>query len=82
MAYDSPTSTKEYGKKAVKEIEQRTGRPLADILMWTALGTVVGALSFQLARKRHTGLFLGQLTPSLLMLGLYNKLSKMESERV
>jgi hypothetical protein len=37
---------------------------------------VAVSAALQLNRKRHLSLFIGQWAPSLLLFGLYNKLSK------
>jgi hypothetical protein len=46
------------------------------LFLFAALAAVAISAALQLGRKRHLSLFIGQWAPSLLLFGLYNKLSK------
>jgi hypothetical protein len=59
-------------------LEEVTSRVPSDVYLWTAVGTAAAALGLFIGGKKHTGLLLGQLAPSLLIIGLYNKLVKIE----
>ncbi len=62
--------------KVAKAIESRTAKLPSDAFLWLAGGAVVGSLATQIFGKRHTALFIGQWAPTLLILGLYNKMVK------
>lgn len=57
-----------------KLIEQRTTKLPSQLFLWAAAGSVVGSLALQLAGKEKKSMFVGQWAPTLLILGLYNKL--------
>jgi hypothetical protein len=61
-----------------KAIEEQTGKIPSDIFLWSALGAMGVSLVLQLTQKRHISLFLGQWAAPFLILGLYNKLVKLE----
>lgn len=74
------TSKKEDFKegKIAEAIETYTGKIPSDVYLWAAAGTMALSLGCFLAGKKHSALFFGQWAPSLLVIGLYNKLVKVE----
>jgi hypothetical protein len=66
---------KKEGKMA-KMIEEQTSKLPSDTFLWASIGAMTAALAFQLARKKHTSLFIGQWAAPFLLFGLYNKLVK------
>jgi hypothetical protein len=61
-----------------KMIEEQTAKLPSDIFLWAAVGSIVGSAVFQAMGERHKSLFVGQWAPTFLILGLYNKLVKLE----
>jgi len=59
-----------------RAIERRTARLPSDVFLWAAAGSIGLSLGLQAVRRRHWSLFVGQWAPTLLILGLYNKLVK------
>ena len=59
-------------------IEEQTAKLPSDIFLWAALGSMAVSLTLQLTGSKHRSLFIGQWAPSFLLLGLYNKLVKLE----
>ncbi len=59
-----------------RAIEQQTAKLPSDVFLWAAGASVVGSLILQMSGKEHESLFVGQWAPTLLILGLYNKLVK------
>jgi hypothetical protein len=71
-----------------RAIEERTAQVPSDVFLWAAGVAVAGSLVFQLLQPRRarrynvpTGmgqlsLFIGQWAPTLLLLGIYNKMVK------
>jgi hypothetical protein len=48
------------------------------LFLWAAVGSIAISLGFKLAGKNDKALFVGQWPPTFLLLGLYNKLVKLE----
>jgi hypothetical protein len=59
-------------------IESQTAKLPSDLFLWAALGSMAVSASLKIMGKSHTALFVGQWAPSFLLLGLYNKLVKLE----
>lgn len=59
-------------------IEEQTAKLPSDIFLWAALAAMGTSLTLQLMGKRHVSLFIGQWPAPFLLLGLYNKLVKLE----
>lgn len=64
--------------RVAKAIEDQTAKLPSDIFLWTALGCMAASLALQIAGKRKLSLFVGQWPASILLMGLYNKLVKVE----
>ncbi len=60
-----------------RSIEQQTAKVPSDTFLWAALGSIGASLFLQAAGKRHYANFVGQWAPTLLILGLYNKMVKL-----
>jgi hypothetical protein len=60
-----------------KMIEEQTAKLPSDVFLWAACGSMVGSLLFQLVGEDKKATFVGQWAPTLLILGLYNKLVKL-----
>jgi hypothetical protein len=59
-----------------KMIENQTAKLPSDLFLWGAAGCIGGSVLLQLSGAKHASLFVGQWVPTLLILGLYNKLVK------
>lgn len=59
-------------------IEEQTAKLPSDLFLWAALGSIAVSLGFKVAGESHKALFVGQWAPTFLLLGLYNKLVKLE----
>ena len=64
--------------KVAKTIEEQTAKLPSDLFLWAALGSMAVSLAFQASGKKHSSLFIGQWAAPFLLLGLYNKLVKLE----
>jgi hypothetical protein len=64
--------------KVAKTQEERTSRIPSDVYLWAAVGTMALSLTCFLTRQKHASIFFGQWAPSLLIIGLYDKLVKIE----
>jgi len=74
---DVLTSPRKEGKVA-KAIEEQTSKLPSDIFLWSALGSMGISLALKIMGKKHKALFVGQWAAPFLILGLYNKLVKVE----
>ena len=59
-------------------IEQQTAKIPSDIFLWAALGSMAVSATLKCFKQQHTALFVGQWAAPFLLLGIYNKLVKLE----
>jgi hypothetical protein len=62
--------------RVARAIEKRTSRIPSDFFLWTGLGAVGASLWMTLTGRRQLANFIGQWVPTVLLLGVYNKLVK------
>lgn len=62
--------------KVAKAIEQQTAKLPSDLFLWAACGAILTSLALKSAKREHDALFVGQWAPTLLLLGVYNKIVK------
>jgi hypothetical protein len=62
--------------KVARAIEEQTAKLPSDLFLWAAGGAIATSLLLKLAKKDHLALFVGQWVPSFLLLGIYNKIVK------
>lgn len=66
-----------------RTIEQQTAKLPSDTFLWAAIGSIVTSLVFQAMGDEKKANFIGHWAPTLLILGVYNKLVKLQgSERL
>ena len=66
-----------------RTIEHQTAKLPSDTFLWAAAASVAGSLMLRAMDKRDESLFVGQWAPTLLILGLYNKVVKVAgSDRI
>lgn len=61
-----------------RTIEQQTAKLPSDTFLWAALGSIGISLVMKMSGNDKTANFVGQWAPTILILGLYNKLVKLE----
>jgi hypothetical protein len=76
MAANAMTETDYSEGHVARAIEQQTAKLPSDVFLWAAVGTISTSLTLQLMGRQHASLFVGQWAPTLLVLGLYNKIVK------
>jgi hypothetical protein len=74
---DILTSPKKEGPVA-KAIESQTAKLPSDLFLWSALGSMGLAFVLKVIGKKHEALFVGQWAAPFLILGLYDKLVKVQ----
>ena len=60
-----------------RSIEQQTAKLPSDLFLWAALGSIATSLVFQIMGDEKKANFVGHWAPTILTLGLYNKLVKL-----
>jgi len=60
-----------------RTIEQQTAKLPSDTFLWAAIGSIGASLLFMAMGDSKKATFIGQWTPTLLILGLYNKMVKL-----
>lgn len=63
--------------RVAKSIEQTTKMIPSDAFLWAAVGSIGVSLALKLMDREEDSNFVGQWAPTLLILGLYNKLVKL-----
>lgn len=61
-----------------RAIEEQTAKLPSDLFLWTAGAAIGTSLILQIMGKKPKSLFFGQWVAPFLLLGLYNKLVKLE----
>lgn len=64
--------------KIAKLIEDQTAKLPSDLFLWTAGAAIATSLVLQIVGRKPKSLFFGQWVAPFLLLGLYNKLVKLE----
>jgi len=64
--------------KVATAIEEQTAKIPSDVFLWTAVGAIAVSLALQIAGGKHKSLFVGQWVAPFLLLGIYNKIVKLE----
>ena len=60
--------------RVARRIEEQTTRLPSDAFLWAAFGSMAGSLILQTMGKKEESNFVGQWAPTLLILGMYNKI--------
>jgi hypothetical protein len=65
-----------YEDRATEAVERRTARVPSLAFMGLAVGAMAASATLVLLGRKQLGNFVGQWAPSILIMGLYNKLAK------
>ena len=76
MALSTPARYQHTEGAVAKTIEEQTAKLPPDTFLWAAGASMMASATLQLMGNRHASVFVGQWAPTLLILGLYNKLVK------
>jgi hypothetical protein len=60
-----------------RSIEQQTAKLPSDTFLWAAVGSITASLVMMAMGQEKKANFVGQWAPTLLILGLYNKMVKL-----
>lgn len=61
-----------------RAIESQTAKIPSDVFLWASVGAMTASLTLKLLGKNHTALFVGQWAAPFLLMGVYNKIVKVE----
>lgn len=64
--------------KTAKEIEDYTAEIPSDAYLWSAFSVMGVSLTLKLLQKNDLALFVGQWAAPILLMGVYNKIVKVE----
>lgn len=64
--------------KVATAIEEQTAKLPSDTFLWASIGAMATSLTLKLIKQDHLALFVGQWAAPFLLLGVYNKLVKLE----
>ena len=64
--------------KVAKTIENQTAKIPSDVFLWAALGSMAVSATLKIMGQKHSALFVGQWAAPFLLLGVYNKIVKVE----
>ncbi len=59
-------------------IEEQTAKLPSDVFLWASLASMGASLALKISGHKHTALFVGQWAAPFMLLGIYNKLVKLE----
>jgi hypothetical protein len=61
-----------------KAIESQTAKLPSDLFLYASLASMGTSLALKCMGRKHTALFVGQWAAPFLLLGIYNKIVKLE----
>ena len=64
--------------KVASAIEEQTAKLPSDVFLWASIASMGVSLTLKCLGKKHTALFVGQWAAPFLLLGIYNKIVKVE----
>jgi hypothetical protein len=59
-----------------RALEEQTAKLPSDAFLWAVGASIATSLILKILDRHHEALFVGQWAPTILILGLYNKLVK------
>jgi hypothetical protein len=62
--------------RVARAIEQQTAKLPSDVFLWAGLGAMGGSITLRLLGRKTAANFVGEWVPTLLILGVYNKIVK------
>src|SRR5687768_4884741 len=76
MAMASAVRREHTEGQIAKSTESQTAKLPSDTFLWAAITAIGASATLQMRGKQSASVFVGQWAPTLLILGLYNKLVK------
>ncbi|RPI26288.1 MAG: hypothetical protein EHM61_12205 [Acidobacteria bacterium] len=76
--FTTGTTTSRTEGPIARAIEEQTSKLPSDTFLWAAAGSIVASAVLRAFGKGEAAVFVGQWAPTLLILGLYNKIVKVQ----
>lgn len=76
MALSAPARNEHTEGTVARAIEEQTAKLPSDTFLWAAGASIAASATLQLMGNKAASAFVGQWAPTLLILGVYNKLVK------
>jgi hypothetical protein len=76
QTHTTKTNGKRAEGKATKSIEKVTAGIPSVVFLGLAGGAIAASLTLRLLDRKHAALFVGEWVPTILLLGVYNKIVK------
>lgn len=82
-AYEpAPINRREHSEGSItRVIEQQTAKIPSPVFLVAALVSMAASVVFEISGRKHLSRFVGMWAPTLLIMGVYNKLVKMFGPR-
>lgn len=64
--------------RLARRIEEQTAKLPSDLFLWGAGASILGAMVLHSFGRKNDAQFVGQWAPTMLILGLYNKIVKQQ----
>lgn len=75
MGTENMPGIQEEGRTA-RAIERQTTRIPSDVFLWTGLLATAASLGLMVVGRKESSVFVGLWVPTVLLLGVYNKIAK------
>jgi len=76
MTMPSPSHSEHTEGTVARSIEAHTAKLPSDTFLWASLFSMAASAALQFTGNKQASTFVGQWAPTLLILGMYNKLVK------
>jgi hypothetical protein len=76
MTLSTPSRLDHTEGTVARTIENQTAKLPSDTFLWAAVASIATSATLQLLGNKQASVFVGQWAPTLLILGMYNKLVK------
>ncbi len=78
----APIERQEHGEGSfTRVIEQQTAKVPSSVFLVVSIASMLASFSFEVSGRQRLSRFIGMWAPTLLMMGVYNKLVKMFGPR-
>jgi hypothetical protein len=75
---EKPQNPQHKEGNVAKTIEEQTAKIPSDVFLWSAVSAMGVSLTLKILKKDPLALFVGQWAAPFLLLGIYNKIVKVE----
>jgi hypothetical protein len=73
---DLAESSNQSEGRLARALEKQTAKLPSDLFLWAGVGAIVTSLTMRLMGRKTSGNFVATWVPTILLLGVYNKIVK------